>query len=307
MTVVERDAAAAGATAASADKGGRSSRGLAVRASTRRPGAGWAGWTLRLSPLLLLALVALIGPWVTPYDPERVAGPSSSAPSGDHWFGTDGSGLDVLSQLLAATRTNVGVATLVVLLATAGGALIGLLTGMNEAARGPRGLLARTVGRAVDFIQAVPGMLVGLVAVAFYGASLTTLVATLAIVLAPLQARLVRTEVLRVRTDAYVDAARLAGLSELRLTLRHVLPNSCRPALENISVIFAVSIILTASLGFLGAGLPPPQPEWGSMISRGATDAAVGRWWPATFPTIALILTVAIMASSAAKLFGRRD
>ncbi|CUU60333.1 peptide/nickel transport system permease protein [Parafrankia irregularis] len=275
-----------------------------VAAGGGRP--GWLRLLISLLPLVLLAVVAVIGPWITPYDPERVAGPSSKGPSGDHWFGTDGSGLDVLSQLLAATRTNVGVATVVVLLATVGGAFLGLLTGMNESSRGPRGVLARIIGRAVDFVQAVPGMLVGLVAVAFYGASLTTLVATLAIVLAPLQARLVRTEVLRVRSDAYVDAARLAGLSELRLTLRHVLPNSCRPALENISVIFAVSIILTASLGFLGAGLPPPHPEWGSMISRGATDAAVGRWWPATFPTIALILTVAIMASSAAKLFGRR-
>ncbi|EFC82934.1 ABC transporter permease [Parafrankia sp. EUN1f] len=293
------------ATAAAASVTGPAPADAAsTAASGRRP--GWLRLLISLLPLILLAVVAVIGPWITPYDPERVAGPSSKGPSGDHWFGTDGSGLDVLSQLLAATRTNVGVATVVVLLATAGGAFLGLLTGMNESSRGPRGVLARVVGRAVDFIQAVPGMLVGLVAVAFYGASLTTLVATLAIVLAPLQARLVRTEVLRVRSDAYVDAARLAGLSELRLTLRHVLPNSCRPALENISVIFAVSIILTASLGFLGAGLPPPHPEWGSMISRGATDAAVGRWWPATFPTIALILTVAIMASSAAKLFGRR-
>ncbi len=261
---------------------------------------------LRLLPLAMLVTVAIIGPWVAPHNPERVSGPTSAPPSGAHLFGTDTSGLDVFSQTLAATRTNVWVATVVVLLATAAGALLGLLTGMNESSRGPRGVIARIVGRVVDFVQAVPGMLLGLVAVAFYGASVTTLVLTLAVVLAPLQARLVRTEVLRVRSDAYVDAARMAGLSELRLTLRHVLPNSCRPALENMSVIFAVSIILTASLGFLGAGLPTPKPEWGSMISRGATDAAVGNWWPATFPTLALILTVAIIATTSSTLLGGR-
>jgi peptide/nickel transport system permease protein len=273
------------------------------------PGAGRTRWLrlgLRLLPLAALVIVAIIGPWVAPHNPERVSGPTSAAPSGAHLFGTDTSGLDVFSQTLAATRTNVWVATVVVLLATAAGALLGLLTGMNESSRGPRGVIARIVGRVVDFVQAVPGMLLGLVAVAFYGASITTLVLTLAVVLAPLQARLVRTEVLRVRSDAYVDAARMAGLSELRLTLRHVLPNSCRPALENMSVIFAVSIILTASLGFLGAGLPTPKPEWGSMISRGATDAAVGTWWPATFPTLALILTVAIIATTSSTLLGAR-
>ncbi len=270
-------------------------------------GARWLRLALPLLPLAALVVVAIVGPWVTPHNPERVSGPTSAPPSGEHLFGTDTSGLDVFSQTLAAFRTNVWIATVAVLLATAGGALLGLLTGMNESARGLRGLAARLVGRIADFVQAVPGMLLGLITVAFYGASQTTLVLTLAVVLAPLQARLVRTEVLRVRSDAYVDAARMAGLSELRLTLRHVLPNSCRPAMENMSVLFAVSIILTASLGFLGAGLPTPKPEWGAMISRGATDAAVGNWWPATFPTLALIITVAIIAAASSAALGRRS
>jgi peptide/nickel transport system permease protein len=84
----------------------------------------------------------------------------------------------------------------------------------------------------------------------------------------------------------------MAGTSEFMLTLKHVLPNTARPAIANMSVIFGVSVILTAALGFLGAGLPPPTAEWGAMISRGATDAAVGRWWPGTFPALALVAAV---------------
>jgi peptide/nickel transport system permease protein len=275
----------------------------------RPVGSRRSRWRLGLSltPLAIVVIFTVIGPWITPYDPEMVVGSASAAPSGKHWFGTDSSSLDVLSQTLAAARTNVTIAALVMVFATVAGAVLGLVSGMNEAHGGPRGLGARALTRVTDFVQAVPAMLVGLVAVAFYGASVTTLVVALSIILSPLQARLVRTEVLRVRTDAYVDAARMAGLSEIRLTIKHVLPNSCRPALENASVLFALSIILTASLGFLGAGLPPPQPEWGSGIARGATDAAVGRWWPATFPTLALLFTVAAVATASSAIFRRRD
>lgn len=259
----------------------------------------------RLLPMAALLALAAAGPLLTPHDPLQVAGPTSASPGGGHWMGTDSAGLDVFSQVLAATRTNLLIASLVVLLASLGGMALGLLTGMNESASGVRGAAARAVARAIEFVQAVPAMLVGLVAVAFYGSTVTTLVCALSVILAPLQARLVRTEVLRVRSEAFVDAARMGGMGEAELTVRHVLPNSCRPALEYMSVIFAVSIILTASLGFLGAGLPPPTPEWGSMISRGATDAAAGRWWSAAFPTAALIISVAIVATTSNRIFGR--
>ncbi len=194
----------------------------------------------------------------------------------------------------------------VVCLASGLGVSLGLLLGMNESARGVRGFLARGAGRVIDFVQALPAIVIGLVAVTFYGASLLTLICAVSFILCPIQMRLVRTEVLRVRFDAYLDAARLAGLSEFELTLRHVLPNSCWPALENLTVLFGTSIILLAALGFLGVGLPPPAPEWGSMIARGATEASSGRWWAAGFPTLALALTVSSAALSSAVLFPKR-
>ncbi len=261
---------------------------------------------LRLLPLVLIVLVAIGGPLLAPYDPVRVVGPTSLPPSARFWFGTDSSGLDVFSQTMVATRTDMVMAMAAVLLASGFGVSVGLLLGMNESSGGLRGLLARGAGRVMDFVQALPAIIIGLVAVTFYGASLLTLICAVSFILCPVQMRLVRTEVLRVRFDSYLDAARLAGLSELELTLRHVLPNSCWPALENLTVLFGMSIILLAALGFLGVGLPPPTAEWGSMIARGATEASSGRWWAAGFPTLALALTVASAALSSTVLFPKR-
>jgi peptide/nickel transport system permease protein len=263
------------------------------------------GWWMVIPPALII-LIAIVSPLLETHDPERVAGNSSTSPNGTFWFGTDSSGLDVYSRTIAATRVNLIIAISVTLLATAVGILIGLGIGWNESRRGPIGWLARGVARVVDLAQAVPAVLTGLVVVTFYGASTLSLTLALAVILAPIQVRLVRTEVLRVRSEPYIDAARMAGLRESRITTRHVLPNSSWAALENTSVIFAVSVILTAALGFIGVGLPPPTPEWGSMLSRGATDAIVGRWWSATFPTIALAITVASFAGLTRLLFHRR-
>jgi peptide/nickel transport system permease protein len=154
-------------------------------------------------------------------------------------------------------------------------------------------------------LQAIPAIVVGLVLVAFFGTSVETLTIAMIVVLSPNQARLVRTEVLRVRTEAYLDAARMAGEREASVTVRHVLPNASWPALENSTLVFGAAILLTATLGFLGVGLHPPTPEWGSMISTGASDAAVGRWWPALFPALAIIASVASFAAAGHRLFSR--
>lgn len=268
-----------------------------VRAGARR-------WP-RVVPLALVLAVAVVGPFLVPHDPTTVAGPSGHAPDGRFWFGTDSSGLDVFSRTVAATRLNLLIAFSVTVVATVLGILGGLAIGMNESRRGPVGWLARGLGRVVDLSEAVPAVLLGLIAVSFYGSSSTTVTVVLAVVLAPLQVRLVRTEVLRVRTEAYLDAARMAGMSELTLTGRHVLPNSSWAALEAAPVVFAVSIIVTAALGFIGVGVPPPTPEWGSMLARGATDAIVGRWWSALFPVIALAVSVSSVSLAAHALLRR--
>jgi len=262
---------------------------------------------LPLIPVLLLVIVAVFGPAWVPYDPERIVAPPYRAPGGEHWFGTDSNGMDIFSRTLAATRLNVVVATITALAATLGGMVLGLTIGMGESASGVWGVLFRGIARILDLFEAVPAVVIALVVVAFSGTSIPSLVLVLSIVLMSTQARLVRTEVLAVRNEAFVDAARMTGQSEAGLTIRHVLPHSAMPAMENAPVVFGQAVILTASLGFLGVGLPPPTPEWGAMIAQGAADAAVGRWWPATFPSIALILAVVIVAFLIPRLLrGRR-
>ncbi|MCB8912411.1 ABC transporter permease [Rhodococcus rhodochrous] len=260
----------------------------------------------KVVPLLVLALVALTSPILLRFDPEVVVGPSSQAPDGTYWFGTDSSGLDIFSRTLAATRLNLMIALVVTVAATTIGCIVGLVIGMNESRRGPVGWVSRGVARLVDLIEAIPAVLTGLVIIAFFGVSTGTLMIALSVVLAPVQIRLVRTEVLRVRSEVYLDAARSGGQSELGLTLRHVLPNSISSAVENCSVIFAVAIIVTAALGFVGAGVAPPTPEWGAMLTRGASDATVGRWWPAAFPALALGLTIAAVSVGFNELLRRR-
>jgi peptide/nickel transport system permease protein len=222
-------------------------------------------------------------------------------------FGTDSTGLDVFSRTIAAFRNDIVIATLTSLISTVGGILLGLLIGMNESRRGLLCWLARFLARVLDLLQAVPAVVIALALVAVVGTSVFSLTIALAVILTPNQARMVRTEVLKVRTDAYIDAARMAGEREFALTLRHVLPNASWPAVENASLVFGAAILITATLGFLGVGLHPPTPEWGSMISTGASDAAVGRWWSFIFPAIALLISVGSFALAGHRIFGRRS
>jgi peptide/nickel transport system permease protein len=250
------------------------------------------GVLLRAVPAAVVLLLAVFAPLLTPHDPDTVVDSSHLAPGGTYWFGTDANGYDVFSRTLDAVRVDVliglGGAVGAVLL----GVVSGLLIGMYESHRGPVGILARGSARVVDLFQAVPALIVALVAAALYGTSMTSLIIIISLIMAPVQARLVRTEVLKVRGDGYVDAARMAGLSELRLTLKHVLPNASWPAFEFAPVLFGGALILVAGLGFLGVGIPPPQAEWGTMIAAGASDAASGRWWGFLFPGLALMLAV---------------
>ncbi|MCF7553802.1 MULTISPECIES: ABC transporter permease [Pseudonocardia] len=270
------------------------------RRRTRRPGIA----SVTLVPAAILVLLAVLGPVLVPFSPIDVVDRPDLPPGGAHWFGTDSAGMDVFSRTIAATRNNLLIGLITTVLATSLGILIGLVVGMNESRRGPVGTLARGVSRALDLVQAVPAIIIGLVLIAFFGASIPSLTVALTVCLLPNQARLVRAEVLRVRGEAYLDAARVSGDSELVLIAKHVLPNSSWPALENASLVFGSAIVLTAGLGFLGVGLHPPTPEWGSMIAIGAPGAASGRWWSALFPAVALALTVFAVSGVGRRLFG---
>lgn len=240
----------------------------------------------------LMLLVAGFARLIIPFDPERVVGPANLPPGGEYFFGTDSTGMDVFSRTIAASQINVAMALTVTLVATVVGLLVGIVIGTNESQPGIVGLVGRGITRFMDLTDAIPPLVIGVVIVGLMGASMTSLSIALALIMMPSQARLTRAEVLKVRGDAYVEAALMGGLRSWRVTMKHVLPNSARPAIENASAIFGYSIIVLASLGFLGIGLNPPTPEWGYMISTGVSDVMLGGWWTTLFPALALMLAV---------------
>jgi peptide/nickel transport system permease protein len=271
----------------------------------RRRTAGATRWWLFL-PLALVVLVAVLGQLFTPYDPTGIVGVPASPPSAEHWFGLDANGMDVFSRVAAATGVNLFIAATATVLATLAGVLLGLATGANESGRGARGGAARALARSLDVLDAIPSVVVGLVLVALVGPSTWTIIVALALIALPRQAKLTRAEVFRTRTEAYVDTARQAGDDEISVMFRTILPNSLGPVLENMSAVFGLSIIVSAALGFLGVGLPPPTPEWGTMIATGSADTLNLRWWSATFPTAALMFTVISVALASSEILRRR-
>ena len=256
--------------------------------------------------LVVLSLVLMVvGPWITPYDPNRPTFEISEPPPAltaipgllwrvitgaphdpIHWFGTDSSGLDVFSRVVAAPRTDVAIAVGANVVSLILGSLLGLLAGFA------RPWIAGTVMRISDLIQAFPVFITGMILVTFAGRSNMTIVLTLAFLYTPIYVRLTRAEVLSQRTRGFVDAARVLGKPEGFIALRHVLPNALAPSLIQASVTIGFAILMTAGLSFVGAGVRPPTPEWGLMIAASANELIQGEWWSSLFPGLAISLTV---------------
>lgn len=230
--------------------------------------------------------LAVFGEALAPYDPEVPTGNIAQPPSAEHWFGTDATGLDIFSRVIAAPRTDVTIALAAAVLSLVAGTLIGLAAGFY------RGFGSELIMRISDVIQSFPVFILAMILVALGGRSTINLVIALAFLYTPIFIRLTRSEVLSQRSRTYVESARALGNSEGRIALVHVLPNSLAPALIQASVTIGWGILLTAGLSFIGAGVRPPTPEWGLMISNGANGIILGEWWPSVFPGIAISLTV---------------
>jgi peptide/nickel transport system permease protein len=207
-------------------------------------------------------------------------------PSAQHWFGTDQYGRDLLSRIIVATQLDLGIAVAAVALAFATGTAMGLAAGYFG------GWTDRVVGRVTDTIMAFPLFVLAMGIVAAAGNTVTNIVFATAIINLPLYARLVRTET-NVRRDAgFVEAARLAGNSELRILFAKLLPNIMPIMAVQISLTLGYAILNAAGLSFIGLGVRPPAPEWGIMVAEGAGFIVSGEWWVALFPGLALMLAV---------------
>ncbi len=211
-----------------------------------------------------LILVALLAPLLCPYEFDQQNLPSRlSLPSSHHWLGTDELGRDILSRVLYGTRVSMLVGLSVVFFATALGLCIGCLAGYYG------GWLEEIIMRLVDILMAFPGILLAIALVAFWGPGLGKLILALTVVGWVGYARLVRGQILKVKELDFVRAARSLGASDLRIILRHLIPNIIQPVLVQASIGMAGVILAEASLSFLGLGVPPPIPSWGSMLNDG--------------------------------------
>lgn len=262
-----------------------------VTGPKRKPGAlrSPVFW-LTCAPLAIILGWALFPALFSGFDPiSGVPAEKFRAPGAEHWFGTDHLGRDVFARVVHGTSQT---------LLTAGLAVtIGLVAGTGL------GLLAATAGRAadaltmrlVDVLLAVPGFLISLIIVTAYAPGPISLGIGVGIASIASFARVVRSEVLRVRSLDYVEAAFMNGGTYFSVVFKHILPNSCGPVLALLVVDLGVAILAISGLGFLGFGSPPPTPEWGLLIAEGRQYLA-SAWWLTTLPGLVIVLVVMLLA-----------
>jgi peptide/nickel transport system permease protein len=232
-------------------------------------------------------VIALIGPYIAPFDPLNTsAGSPMTPPSAKHWFGTDALGRDVLSRVLVATRLDLGLALAAVAASVVIGSSLGALAGYFG------GWTDIIISRLSELIMAFPLFVLAMGIVAAMGNTIGNIILATAIINLPFYIRVTRTEV-NVRRDAgFVEAAKLAGNSELRTLFVHIMPNVFPPLAVQISLNMGWAILNAAGLSFIGLGVRPPEAEWGIMVAEGAQYIVSGEWWVALFPGAVLMLAV---------------
>ncbi|WP_306118512.1 MULTISPECIES: ABC transporter permease [unclassified Roseitalea] len=233
----------------------------------------------------LIAAMAAFGWLLWPVDPLQVDVLDSLAPpSLAHPMGTDDVGRDVLARFIRGAQVSMLVALAVTVLGTLIGGFLGLLAGLWG------GLFDTLVSRIMDAILAFPPLIFAMAVAIGLGPGISSAVIGVVLASIPWYFRLLRSEVLRIRTLMYVDSARALGASSFRLIRRHILPQTTSTILIQASSVFSFSILTLAALGFVGLGVQPPVPEWGTMITEGLAFALTGQWWLGFFPGLGIFL-----------------
>lgn len=234
----------------------------------------------------LFVVIAIVGPWIVPHDP-LASGPNQlQPPSARHWFGTDQLGRDIFSRVVVATQLDFAVALASVALAFGAGTLAGVAAGYFG------GWWERIIGRLVDTIMAFPLFVLAMGIVAAMGNTIFNIVLATGIINFPIYARVARAEANVRRNAGYIDAARIAGMSETRILFTQIIPNIMPIMVVQISLTMGYAILNAAGLSFIGLGVRPPTAEWGIMVADGANFIQSGQWWIALFPGATLMLAV---------------
>lgn len=237
--------------------------------------------------VLLLIVVAVIAPWIAPYDAENYFdyGRLNEGPSMVHWFGVDSLGRDIFSRVLVGAQISLAAGVLAVLIGALIGTVLGLLAGYYE------GWWDRITMRICDVLFAFPGILLAIAVVAVMGSGMANVIIAVAIFSIPAFARLVRGNTLVLKQQTFIESARSIGASDSTILFNHILPGTVSSIVVYFTMRIGVSIISAASLSFLGLGAQPPTPEWGAMLNEARADMVMAPH-VALFPAIAIFLTV---------------
>ncbi|WTP57465.1 dipeptide/oligopeptide/nickel ABC transporter permease/ATP-binding protein [Streptomyces phaeochromogenes] len=239
----------------------------------------------------IVVLTALLAPLIAPHDPLDQAtlvdnGHGEGAPSGEHWMGQDSLGRDILSRLMYGARWSLAIGLGATGLALVVGALIGAIAATSRKA------VDETLMRCLDIVMAFPGIALAAVFVAVFGGSIPILIGAIAFLYMPPMARVVRANVMDQYGEDYVTAERVIGARTPHIVWRHVAINCAAPVLVFCTVQVAEAIVFEASLSFIGAGVRPPDPSWGSVIADGKNMVLTGGWWATVFPGLLMLVTV---------------
>lgn len=268
------------------------SGGMRLSAMAQSPRFQWLWLMMKnkaavVSAIILIgfAIMGLLAPLIAPFDPnfvnpaDRLDGPSSA-----HWFGTDDLGRDIFSRVVYGSRVSMMVSVAVMIGATTIGSVLGLITGFY-----PR--VDVLLMRVMDGLEAFPSILLAIAIMAAFGAAVENVIIALSLVYAPNVVRLVRSTTLMTSQELYVESARVIGMRDLPIMYKYIFRNSLSPIIVQATFVVAYAVLAEASLSFLGAGVPPDVPTWGSMVSAGQPRLQQA-WWASVFPGIFLFVIV---------------
>jgi peptide/nickel transport system permease protein len=243
--------------------------------------------TIGLAIMVIFVLVAAFADVIARFDALAVdSAHALAAPDTRHWMGTDSFGRDVWSRIIHGARISLAVGIGSTALGSALGVIIGLASGYLS------GWVDLVCQRVIDILQALPLLVLALVMSAALGPSLPNTIIAIAIPLIPTVARVIRANTLALRELPFVEAAKSIGMSEMRIALRHVLPNTLAPLIVLATAQLGAAILTEASLSFLGLGIPEPYPSWGRMLSESAAEYVRTAPWLVIFPGVAISLAV---------------
>ncbi|MFC9612398.1 dipeptide/oligopeptide/nickel ABC transporter permease/ATP-binding protein [Streptomyces sp. NPDC056938] len=243
---------------------------------------------IAVAVVAVVVLMALFAPLLAPHDPldQQSQTDGTGHPSGSHWMGQDSLGRDILSRLMYGARWSLAIGLGATLLALVVGAVLGAIAATS------RKTVDETLMRCLDVVMAFPGIALAAVLVAVFGGGIPVLICAIAFLFTPPVARVVRANVLDQYGEDYVTAERVIGARTPHIVLRHVAVNCAAPVLVFCTVQVAEAIVFEASLSFIGAGVRPPDPSWGSVIADGKNMVLIGGWWATVFPGLLMLLTV---------------